>query len=120
MVEKIYPVQETSNNLTGVYSKLISLFISVLNGGTKFSQIYYMKNGSKIIECCFRVDRLVKSSTGIARYWNKYNCRSLTETLLQNISQYFLRPVLEDAKIEKDTLRFDSTVITRYGKQEGG
>lgn len=41
------------------------------------------------------------------------------ETLLQNISQYFLRPVLEDARIEKDTLRFDSTVITRYGKQEG-
>jgi len=86
LVEKIYPVQETSNNLTGVYSKLISLFISVLNGGTKFSQINYMENGSKIFECCFRVDRLVKSSTGITRYWNKYNCRSLTETLLQNIN----------------------------------
>jgi len=28
--------------------------------------------------------------------------------------------VLEDARIEKDTLRFDSTVLTRYGKQEGG
>jgi len=39
LVEKIYPVQESSNNSTGVYSKLISLFISVLNGGTKFSHI---------------------------------------------------------------------------------
>lgn len=119
LVEKIYPVQESSNNSTGVYSKLISLFISVLNGGTKFSHINYMENGIKIFERCFRVDRLVKSSTGVTRYWNKYNCRSLTETLLQNISQYFLRPVLKDARIEKDTLRFDSTVITRYGKQEG-
>jgi hypothetical protein len=78
-----------------------------------------MENGIKIFERCFRVKRLVKSSTGITRYWNKYNCRSLNETLLQNISQYFLRPVLEYAGIERDTLRFDSTVITRYGTQEG-
>ena len=119
LVENIYPVQETSNNATGVYSKIISLFISVLNGGTKFSHINYMENGIKIFERCFGVKRLVKSSTGITRYWNKYNCRSLNETLLQNISQHFLRPLLEQAKIEKDTLRFDSTVITRYGEQEG-
>jgi len=119
LVEKIYPVQEFSNNSTGVYSKLISLFISVLNGGTKFSHINYMENGIKIFERCFGVKRLVKSSTGITRYWNKYDRRSLTETLLQNISQYFLRPLLDNAGIEKDTLRFDSTVITRYGTQEG-
>ena len=47
LVENIYPVQETSNNATGVYSKIISLFISVLNGGTKFSHINYMENGIK-------------------------------------------------------------------------
>ncbi len=119
LVEKIYPVHEYSNNSTGVYSKLLSLFISVLNGGTKFSHINYMENGVKIFERCFRVKRLVKSSTGITRYWNKYDSMSLTETLLQNISQYFLHPLLENANIEKDTLRFDSTVITRYGTQEG-
>lgn len=119
LVEKIYPVQEYSNNSTGVFSKLVSLFISVLNGGTKFSHINYMENGIKIFERCFGVKRLVKSSTGITRYWNKYNRRSLNEILLQNISQYFMRPLLKYAGIEQDTLRFDSTVITRYGKQEG-
>lgn len=119
LVEKIYPVQEYSNNSTGVYSKLISLFISVLNGGTKFSHINYMENGIKIFERCFGVKRLVKSSTGITRYWNKYDRRSLNEVLLQNISQYFLHPLLENADIASDTLRFDSTVITRYGTQEG-
>lgn len=119
LVENIFPVHEYSNNSSGVYSKLISLFISVLNGGTKFSHINYMENGINIFERCFRVKRLVKSSTGITRYWNKYNCRSLNETLLQNISRYFLRPVLEYAGVERDTLRFDSTVITRYGTQEG-
>ena len=119
LIEKIYPVQESSNNSTGVYSKLVSLFISVLNGGTKFSHINYMENGVKIFERCFGVKRLVKSSTGITRYWNKYNRRSLNEALLQNISQYFLWALLKNANIEKDTLRFDSTVITRYGTQEG-
>jgi len=119
LVEKIYPVRESSNNSTGVYSKLISLFISVLNGGTKFSHINYMENGLKIFERYFGVKRLVKSSTGITRYWNKYNRRSLTEILLQNISQHFLRPLLNNVGIKEDTLRFDSTVITRYGNQEG-
>ncbi len=81
LVEKMYPVQESSKNSTGVYSKLISLFVSVLNGGTKFSHINYMENGVNIFERCFRVKRLVKSSTGITRYWNKYNCRSLNELI---------------------------------------
>ncbi len=119
LVEKIFPVQEFSNNSAGVYSKLISLFISVLNGGTTFSHIDYMGNGIKIFKRCFGVKRLVKSSTGITRYWNKYDRRLLTEMLLQNISEYFLRPVLENANIESDTLRFDSTGITRCGTQEG-
>lgn len=99
--------------------KQISLFISVLNSGTKFSCINYMEKGINIFERCFGVKRLVKSSPGITRYCNKYDRRSLTETLLQNISQYFLRPLLDNARIEKDTLRFDSTVIIRYGTQEG-
>ncbi len=119
LVEKIFPVQEFSNNSTGVYSKLISLFISVLNGGTKFSHINYMENGIKIFERCFGVRRLVKSSTGITRYWNKYDRQSLNETLLENISRFFIRPLLSQAKIGRDTLRFDSTVITRYGNQDG-
>jgi len=112
IVENIYPVQEHSNNSTGVYSKIISLFISVLNGGTKFSHINYMENGLKM-------KRLIKSSTGMTRYWNKYDRQSLTESLLQNTNHYFLRPLLEQENSKTDTLRFDSTVITRYGTQEG-
>lgn len=119
LMEKILPVQESSNNSTGAYSKLLSLLMSVLNGGTRFSHINYMENGIKIFERCFGVKRLVKSSTGLTRYWNKYNSMSLTEKLLQNIAQFFLRPLLEYAGVKRDTLRFDSTVITRYGTQEG-
>ena len=43
IVEKIFPIQEYSNNSSGVYSKIISLLISVLNGGTKFSHLNYLE-----------------------------------------------------------------------------
>lgn len=119
LIEKTFPIQDKSNNSTGVYSKIISLFISVLNGGTKFSHINYMENGLKIFERCFDVGRLVKSSSSITRFFNKYNRRISNEILLQNISRYILEPILKQAGIVEDTLRFDSTVMPRFGKQEG-
>ena len=119
LVENIFPVHEKSNNSTGVYSKIIAQFISVLNGGTKFSHMNYIDNGIEIFEKCFEVGCLPKSSTSLTRYWNKYYCRSINETLLQNMSEYFLRPMLSQAGVNEDSLRFDSTVMTRYGNQEG-
>jgi len=119
VVDKCFPVQEESNNSTGAYSKVISLFISVLNGGTKFSHVHYMENGLKIFERCFRVKRLVRSSTSLTRYWNKYDKQQLNEDLLSGISRHVVQPLLQAANIRKDTLRFDSTVITRYGEQDG-
>ena len=41
-IENNFPIQEASNNSTGIYSKLISLFITILNGGTKFSHMNLM------------------------------------------------------------------------------
>jgi len=119
LVENIFPIKEKSNNSTGVYSKIISLFISILNGGTKFAHMNYMDNGIEVYERCFGVERLVKSSTSLTRYWNKYHCRGINETLLQNIINYFLKPMLVQAGIKEDSLRFDSTVMTRFGNQDG-
>ena len=36
-IENEFPVKETSNNSTGIYSKIMSLFITILNGGNRFS-----------------------------------------------------------------------------------
>jgi hypothetical protein len=119
IVRTCFPMQETSNNSTGVYAKIISLFISILNGGFRFSHINFMDSSTKIFERCFEVRRLPKSSTGLTRYWNKYNRQSHSEQLHSNISQHFLPVVLKAGGIVRDTLRFDSTVITRYGEQEG-
>lgn len=78
-----------------------------------------MENGIKVFERCFNVNRLVKSSTSITRFFKKFNSRSLNEQLLENIGSKFIAPILAHNNIKQDTLRFDSTIITRFGEQEG-
>lgn len=119
VVEDCLPVKETSNNSTGEYSKVISLFISVLNGGFRFSHINYFDINSTVFRKCFNVSRFPKSSTGLTRYFNKYNKQSINEKLLSGIGLFFLPTLLKATGIAEDSLRFDSTVITRYGTQDG-
>ena len=58
--------------------------------------------------CCF----------SITRCWNKFNKQSINEKLLQT-SLNFCKSLISQTGIKEDSLRFDSTVITRYGNQEG-
>ena len=118
-IETCIPVKETSNNTTGVYAKVICLFISILNGGFRFSHINFMDGSSKIFERCFGVCKLPKASTSLTRFLGRFNSRSLNDVLRQNIATTILSVLFKTAEITSDSLRFDSTVITRYGEQEG-
>ncbi len=89
VVECCLPVKERSNNSIGEYAKVISLFISVLNGGFRFSHVNYFDINSTIFKKCFSVSRFPKSSTGLTRYFNKYNKQSINEILLSNIGSFF-------------------------------
>lgn len=117
-IENKFPVQESSNNSTGSYSKLVTLLITILNGGTKFSHINYFGIDYKIIEKAFTIDRIAKSSSSMTRFWDKFNKQSLNEELL-NMASKFASSLVSATNIASDSLRFDSTVITRYGCQEG-
>jgi len=119
IIEKCLPVKETSNNKTGVYSKIVSLFISILNGGTKFSHYNYFDNNSPIFKKSFNIERMPASSTSITGYFNKYNKQPINEELLYRVGHQFLPVLLKSAGVKKDVLRFDSTVITVYGDQKG-
>ena len=46
-IENHFPIAETSNNRTGIYSKIISFFITILNGGNRSGNI---SSGNGIIE----------------------------------------------------------------------
>lgn len=70
-IEKNFPVIEKSNNSTGIYSKIMATFITILNGGNRFTHANLLKQDSEVLERCFGIDRLPKSSTSITRFWNK-------------------------------------------------
>lgn len=117
-IENNFPITETSNNSTGIYPKIISLFITILNGGNRFSHLNLLNRDSKLFEKCFRIEKIPKSSTSITRFWNKFNRQGLNEKLSE-VCLKFCKSLIDQSGIEQDSLRFDSTVITRYGSQEG-
>ncbi len=117
-IENHFPIVETSNNSTGIYSKIVSFFITILNGGNRFAHMNLLNSDIEVFQKCFQVERLPKASTSLTRFWNKFNRRSLNEKLLE-MGIKFCRSILHQANIKEDSLRFDSTVLTRYGVQEG-
>ena len=117
-VEESVPVSEISNNSTGVYSKIMSLFLTVLNGGDRFAHMNFWGDSLKVFQKCFQIERLPQSSTSLTRFWNKFNSRFINEKYLQKAIQ-FSQMILKQSQITSDTLRFDSSVLTRYGNQEG-
>jgi len=117
-IENLFPVQETSNNGSGSYSKVIILFITILNGGFRFSHMNHFSDNFEVIKRCFKIDKISKSVSSLTRFWNKFNKRSLNEKLL-NVGIKFSIKLAKELKIKSDTLRFDSTVITRFGEQDG-
>jgi hypothetical protein len=119
VIEKCIPFEETSNNTTGVYAKIVALFISILNGGYRFSHINVTDGSSKIFERCFDVTRLPQASTSLTRFLSRFNSQYLNNVLRQNIATLLLSVLFKSANLTSDSLRFDSTVITRYGEQEG-
>jgi len=78
----------------------------------------HFSDNFEVIKRCFKIDKISKSVSSLTRFWNKFNKRSLNEKLL-NVGIKFSIKLAKAMKIESDTLRFDSTVITRYGEQEG-
>jgi len=117
-ITETFPFEETSNNSTGIYGKLISTFITILNNGSKFSHMQYWGDSREIFQRCFNIEKLPKSSSSLTRFWNNFNTYSYSEKL----RDYFVKlafNIINHSNIKSDSLRFDSTVLTRYGKQEG-
>jgi len=112
------PVDDTSNNSVSKYSKILSLFLTVLSGGRRFSHVGMWWHGESVFRESFSVDRFSKASSSSTRFWNKICNFGLSEMLLSNARNLALKIVHWD-NVNSDDLRFDSSVVTRYGNQEG-
>jgi len=117
-IERNIPIEETSNNSCGKYSKILSLFLTVLTGGDRFSHISNWMHGEEVFKKCFRVDKFSKSGSSLTRFFNKVTKHSQAEKVLESARQ-MTNVIMNWLKIKDVVLRFDSSVIVRYGKQQG-
>ncbi len=117
-VEQAIPIVETSNNAKGVYPKVLAHFLTVLTGGERFAHMQWWQQGVEAIEKAFDVIWLPKATSTLTRFWSKIDSQCCVEKrseAARDLARQFL--IFDD--ITEDNLNLDSTVLTRYGKQQG-
>ena len=116
-VEEHIPVRETSPNAKGIFAKILSLLLTSLTGGTRFSHVTWWSHGMEGMKACFGVDWLPQAPSVLTRFLGKF--RRVHNEQLRTSAAGLARQVLEIERLRHDDLILDSTVCTRYGTQEG-
>jgi len=117
-VERSFPIGEISNNACGAYSKILSHLLTVFSGGERFGHMLWWRHGVEVFEKTFGVERFAKASTSLTRFWNKFDSQHKSEQWSE-AARDFVRQILGWAEAHSGNLNLDSTVLTRYGKQQG-
>ncbi len=118
-IERIIPIEEKSNNSKGVFSKILLLCLTALIGGFRFSHSLFLGDSQEIYKKLFNVEKIPKSISAITRFFLQFDCLKINQELSDNLWRYTFDKIIPFARLKEDYLTFDSTVITRYGNQEG-
>jgi hypothetical protein len=117
MIERAVPIVESSPNSMGIYGKIIAYAAMVYAGAERFSHLVYLGN-KEVLATMFGADRLPAAATTLTRLFTKVRNIAGAETLSQNVWAYSSRLIPWES-IKEDWLTFDSSVLPRYGNQEG-
>jgi len=117
MIEQALPITESSPNSMGIYGKIVAYAAMVYAGAERFSHLIYLGN-KDILATLFGAARLPAAATTLTRLFTKIKSLTYAETLSQNVWAYLSGLIPWDT-IREDWLTFDSTVLVRYGTQEG-
>jgi hypothetical protein len=117
MIEKAMPIAECSPNSMGIYGKAIAFVAMVYAGADRFSHLVYLGN-KEVLAKIFGVKRLPDAATTLTRMFNKLKTIKAADVLSRNVWAY-LTQLIPWETIREDWLTFDSSVLTRYGEQEG-
>jgi hypothetical protein len=117
MIENAMPIEECSPNGMGIYGKSVAFIAMIFAGAERFSHLMYL--GDKdVLARMFGVRRLPDAATTLTRMFNKLKTVRMAETFSCNVWTYLCRLIPWNI-IQEDWLTFDSTVLLRYGEQEG-
>jgi hypothetical protein len=117
-VESSIPIEEKSNNAKGIYEKALATFLTVLSGGERFSHLSWWTHGIEAIKKAFAVMWLPSASSTLTRFWGKMCTQSLVENLGE-AARGLAITIMGWEGIVEDTLNCDSSVLIRYGNQQG-
>lgn len=117
MIEKAIPIEERSPNGMGIYAKTIAFIAMIFAGAERFSHLMYLGN-TEILAHLFGVGRLPDAATTLTRMFGKIKTVRMADMFSAHVWAY-LSTLIPWNTIREDWLTFDSTVLLRYGKQEG-
>ena len=117
MIKKAMPIEECSPNGMGIYGKTIAFVAMVYAGAERFSHLVYLGN-KDVLARMFGVKRLPDAATTLTRMFGKLKSIKSADLLSQNVWAY-LSKLIPWNTIREDWLTFDSSVLPRYGEQEG-
>lgn len=113
-LEQALPDGRTSNNLVPVVDLIIQFLVTVLIGGKRFQHVDRIKH-DETIRRVMNAERFGGGST-LTRYLG-----NLTQGQGEHIDQTLSRLVMGGflSHVGRDVLDLDSTILERYGSQEG-
>lgn len=117
ILEEAIPVRESSPNGMGIYSKVLAYILLIYAGGNRFSHLLYL-GWQEVFTDLFAVQRLPLASTTLTRLFKKIRKLKEVEMMSEGLWEY-LKRLIPWKDLKEDWLTFDSTVLERYGKQEG-
>jgi len=118
-VERMIPFRELSPNSTGPFAKILRFGLTVIAGGRRFSHTMFLGDALEIYETEFGLKRIPKSISAVTRFFRRIKSLKMAEQLSEKLWSYTFGRVIPFSEIAGDYLTFDSSVITRYGGQEG-
>jgi len=117
-VESAIPIEERSHNAKGVYEKVLATFLTVLAGGERFNHLSWWSHGSEAIKKSFAVQWLPKASSTLTRFWGTISTQYVSEKRAAAARQLAIT-IIGWQGIKEDNGNLDSSVLIRYGNQEG-
>ena len=116
-IGEMLPITEKSPNAMKAEEKILGFMTLLMTGASRFSHMLYVGNPS-VLKSIFGLERLPLAGTTLTRYFRKIRNVGQANSLSENVWGY-VKKVVKWSDIESDWLSFDSTVVTRYGEQEG-
>jgi len=117
MIEKAMPIAECSPNGMGIYGKVAAYVAMVFAGADRFSHLVYLGH-KEVLAKIFGVRRLPDAATTLTRMFAKLKDLKVADVLSSNVWAYLSTLIPWDA-LREDWLTFESSVLPRYGEQEG-